>query len=73
MRELQALVAPKSPQGVLGRGRAGLVINKLSTSVGVKIGGGAHPHEVVGKVDIARVAHFHPGAHQVRSAVDLGF
>ena len=30
MRELQALVAPKLPQGVLVRGHAGLVINKLS-------------------------------------------
>ena len=32
MRELQALVAPKPPQGVLVRGHAGLVINKLSLS-----------------------------------------
>ena len=30
MRELQALVAPKPPQGVLVRGHAGLVINQLS-------------------------------------------
>ena len=29
VRELQALVAPKPPQGVLVRGHAGLVINKL--------------------------------------------
>ena len=32
MRELQALVAPKPPQGVLVRGHAGLVINKFSQS-----------------------------------------
>ena len=32
MRELQALAAPKTPQGVLVRGHAGLVINKLSFS-----------------------------------------
>ena len=30
VRELQALVAPKPPQGVLVRGQAGLVINKIS-------------------------------------------
>ena len=30
MRELQALVAPKISQGVVVRGHAGLVINKLS-------------------------------------------
>jgi len=30
--ELQALVAPTPPQGVLVRGHAGLVINKLSAS-----------------------------------------
>ena len=30
VRELQALVAPKPPQGVLVRGHAGLVINTLS-------------------------------------------
>ena len=30
MRELQALVAPKPLQGVLVRGHAGLVINKLT-------------------------------------------
>ena len=30
MRELNSLVAPKPPQGVLVRGHAGLVINKLS-------------------------------------------
>ena len=30
MRELQALVAPTPPQAVLVRGRAGLVIDKLS-------------------------------------------
>jgi len=29
VRELQALVAPKPPQGVLVRGQAGLVISKL--------------------------------------------
>jgi len=32
VRELQALVAPKLSQGVSVRGRAGLVINKLSQS-----------------------------------------
>jgi len=31
VRELQALVAPNPPQGVLVRGHAGLVINKLSS------------------------------------------
>jgi hypothetical protein len=30
LSELQALVAPKLPQGVLARGHAGLIINKLS-------------------------------------------
>ena len=30
VRELQALVAPKTPQGVLVGGHAGLAINKLS-------------------------------------------
>jgi len=30
VRDIQALVAPKPPQGVLLRGHAGLVINKLS-------------------------------------------
>jgi len=30
VRELQALVAPKTPQGLLVRGHAGLVINQLS-------------------------------------------
>jgi len=30
VRELQALGAPKTPQGVLVRGHAGRVINKLS-------------------------------------------
>ena len=30
MRKLQALVAPKPPQGVIVRGHAGLVIDKLS-------------------------------------------
>ena len=29
-RELQALVAPKPPRGVLVRGHAGLIINELS-------------------------------------------
>jgi len=32
VRELQALVAPKPPQGVLVRGHAGRVIDKLSPS-----------------------------------------
>ena len=32
MRELKTLVAPKPPQGVLVRGHAGFVINKLSLS-----------------------------------------
>jgi len=33
VRELQALVAPKAPHGVLVRGHAGLVITKLSLSL----------------------------------------
>ena len=35
VRELQALVARKPPQGVLVRGHAGLVINKLSQELQV--------------------------------------
>jgi len=37
VRELQALVAPKTPQVVLVRGHAGLVINKPSNIKQVKV------------------------------------
>ena len=37
MRELQALVAPKHPQGVSVRGHAGLVINRHSIRPGVEL------------------------------------
>jgi len=44
--ELQALVAPKPPQGVLVRGHAGLVINKLSSGVeALGDGGGGTRHD----------------------------
>ena len=58
MRELQALVAPNPPQGVLVRCQAGLVINKFFVSH-VKDSSLLSGDSKFGKVDLDRIIQLH--------------
>ena len=69
MRELKTLVAPNPPQGVLVRGHAGFVINKLLL---FRRGGGLHAtFSIPNKHDTTLCAVFEMGNVTASEALDF--